>query len=235
MKKRLLILSVAVLMVVPFFITGCSRDDVAIVRVQLQNLPEGLSQNTNSFFEKVFRWFVPNAYAGVIWYPDLSTITVKITAPDLESIEFNIPKTETQISLEIPAGPERKITVIGYYSGMPGKNWGGHVEVNLSPGDEIDTQINMLPMTVIWNISASAGVSMSWAAVANKGNITNYNIYRATAPEGQYAKVLSAAYGQTGGVDNNALLSKTTYYYKICVATATSEGELSDYVSVATP
>ncbi|MBP7582766.1 MAG: fibronectin type III domain-containing protein [Spirochaetes bacterium] len=231
MKRKHLVAIITLLMLAPMFTMNCSRDDTALVRIQLVNVPGGAAQSSNSVFERVFRWFVPSAWAGATWSYGWSKLTVKITAPDLESIEFDIPTTDRQIFVELPAGSARRITVIGYNStSLYGNNWGGHVELNLNPGDEINAQIDMLPMTIIWSVNPSATIEIWFAGVSpNYGGITHYNIYKSKNPDGPYDKVSTTAYGQSIAFDDTGLVPGIPYFYKISTVTPSAEGELSEY------
>jgi len=234
MKGNKYFLILALLILAPLFTMNCSGDDTAIVRIQLVNVPEGAVQSSNSVFERVFRWFVPSAWATIpqSWVLPWNSIQIVISAQDLEDITFTMPPTERVLSLELPAGPARRITAYGIGTSY-GKNWGGHVEINLNPGDDIDAQINMLPMTTL---VMDGSVNLQWGTVGTTYGVTGYNIYRAENINGPYKKIKTVVGVSTSGTsDNDTLISGVTYYYKINVNTADSEGELSDSKSYVYP
>jgi hypothetical protein len=235
--RRIFVVMMVVLILAPLVMTGCSRDDVAVVRIQLKNVPQGTAQNTNSIFERVFRWFVPNVYAVTPppWVIPWNEIQVVISAPDLEDITFVIPPTETSVTLELPVGPNRRITAYGINSSSNfGRNWGGSVEINLNPGDEIDAVINMLPMTqVLADYWGGPSVSMQWSVVGSTYGVTGYNVYRAENPDGPYEKIQTiAGVSASSATDSDNLIIGITYYYKVSVITAASEGEKSNSMDV---
>lgn len=233
MGRRWLIVACACLVLLPVIMTGCSRDDVAIVRIQLQNMPQGAPQNTSSIFERVFRWFVTDAIAG--WsYPN-TALQVVLTAPDLEDVTFNVPyEQQSTITIEVPSGSNRKITVYGFndYTEYIEKTWGGHVEVDLNPGDEVEVQINMLPVVTPW-ASQEGTAYINWNPVSTQEpvfGVQGYNIYRSdSGPEGPFNLIGTA---ESGYIDSDyydwSIDPEQSFYYAVSVFTATMEGELSE-------
>lgn len=233
MRRRILAIMIAVLMAAPFVMTGCSRDDVAIVRIQLENMPQGTAGNSNSIVSRIFRWFVTEAWAAS---PLPNTVLkVILTAPDLTDVSFDIPADQREVSLEIPSGPARRITVHGYYDNgnVVVKNWGGHVELDLNPGDEIDVQINMLPVVTMWSvISEMDSMYVEWGMVAEQEGlygILGYHIYRSVSgPVGPF-NIVGTETGITASIHYDYSVEEgKTYCYAVSVFTNTLEGELSD-------
>jgi len=223
----------------PVFTFNCSRDDVAIVRIQLKNVPQSAARNENSIFERVFRWFVTEAWAMTSWEPDPQSLQVLITAPDLEDISFEIPPSEKSLTLELPSGSARRITVYGTTTANSfGKNWGGHAELNLNPGDEVDVQIDMLPVMKIESTNSrqiSNYLQIRWYQVqSGTYGITGYKIYRSDFPEGPYFAVGSVSGASAYQFDDKSIpfAENTYYYYKVSAYKSTSEGELSEYYGV---
>ncbi len=235
MKRRILAITIAVLMTAPLFISGCARDDVAIVRIQLENMPRSTAANSNSVFERVFRLLVPSAYAQ--WeYPN-TDLQVILTAPDLEDVMFNMPYAmDSAVTIEVPSGPQRRITVYGfYYDGQATtiKNWGGHVELDLNPGDVRDVVINMLPIVAMPEAFYEGAAMVMWTPVyyetEGEYGITGYRIYRSdTGPNGQYNPIGVASGSMVGDFPDATVRAGNTYYYKISVLAGELEGELSD-------
>jgi hypothetical protein len=158
-----------------------------------------------------------------------------ISAPDMEDITMPIPKSERNISIELPVGPERRITIYGYESGMLfGKNWGGHVELNLNPGDDISVDIRMLPVTKFEYSSFIGGIELHWFALSAPAyDLQGYKIYRSDYLDGPY-NFIGLASGATQSVftDSSSHIVGNHYYYKISTFSSMQEGELSDAYDV---
>jgi len=235
MKRNHFTIIPALIMLLPLVSVKCARDDVAIVRIQLENMPKSTAMNSDSIVSRVFSWIVPSAWAQ--WdYPN-TDLQVILTAPDLEDVVFKMPNAvDSAVTIEVPSGAQRKITVYGfqdYGEGMD-KTWGGHAEVDLNPGDVRDVTINMLPFITIWN-AYSEGETIAyieWGAVSDQApiyDIQGYHIYKSdTGLEGSFVRI---------GTENGILASSfydlnvvngVTYYYKVSVFTNNNEGELSD-------
>lgn len=221
---------VAVLLA-PVFSLQCASEDMAVVRIQIYNLPRNASLNGTSLFDRFFGIFVSSAYAGSPWMLPPQTVQVVISAPDLSDIVFEMPPTETSLVLEVPAGPARRITVYGIETTYGfGKEWGGHAEVDLNPGDEKDVRINMLPMIKFTSINEDGPIYMSWSTLLSdyNGLVQGYNIYRSESPDENYVKIESITDYQNGFSSDPNFNQCTTYYYKINVSSSLGEGELSD-------
>ncbi len=226
MKKRMQILMLVALMLVPLVTLNCARDDVAIVRIQIQNLPQGAMRG-NSLMDRLLGLIIPHAHASSGWASDRESLEIRLSAPDLVDVITPIPLSTTELAMEIPAGADRKISVFSYTSlnAVP-KNWGGHAIVSVNPGDETTVTINMLPMTNISNVMYSAEIMISWETtgiVPNYGTI-GYRVYRAEVAEGPYAMIAQTA----SSPYMDTPVAGKRFYYKIAVYTATSEGELTD-------
>ena len=239
MQKRSIIILLIMLMLAPVFTLTCSRDDTAIVRIQLKNVPQSTAHTANSIFERVFRWFVREAWAMSSWVTIPESLKVIITAPDLEDISFEIPPSETSLTLELPSGSARKIAVYGYTTVSSfGKNWGGYAELNLNPGDDVDVQIDMLPVMKIDSTNSyqlSTYIQLQWFQVqSGTYGIIGYNIYRSDFPEGPYFAVGSASGVSAYRFNDNSITfaENTYYYYKVSAYTDTTEGEFSEYCAV---
>ncbi|MBP7585654.1 MAG: fibronectin type III domain-containing protein, partial [Spirochaetes bacterium] len=133
----------------------------------------------------------------------------------------------------------RKIAVYGYTTVSSfGKNWGGYAELNLNPGDEVDVQIDMLPIMKIDSINSrqvSNYLQIQWYQVqSGTYGITGYKIYRSDFPEGPYFTVGTASGASAYQFNDNSIIfdQNTYYYYKVSAYTGTTEGELSEYYGV---
>lgn len=231
MKRRSIYLLLIMLMLAPVFTLSCARDDVAVVRIQLENMPQRTAVNSKSIFERVFRWFVTEAWAVSHWQYPITSIECIISAPDLADTTFSLPASETELSIEVPAGLSRRITV---YAGKDyPRDFGGHVELDLNPGDEVDAVINMVPVTTITYCQFIGGINVNWNIITpNAYGVIGYHIYRSDIPEGPYLAVGTA---NTNGAATSQFQDKSGpfitgnyYYYKVSAYTGSSEGEMSE-------
>lgn len=237
MNRKLIVTMIVAALLSPIVTMQCARDDMAVVRIQIYNMPRNTSHNGNSLIDRLFGFFMPAAYAGSPWMLPPQIVQVVISAPDLSDIVFDLPPTESSFVLEVPAGPARRITVYGIETTYGfGKEWGGHAEVDLNPGDERDVQINMLPMVKFNSINEDGPIFMSWNALQSdyNGLVQGYNIYRSESPDDNYVNIESIPGLQASGTSDANFTQCTTYYYKINVSSTLGEGELSDYYQYTT-
>jgi fibronectin type 3 domain-containing protein len=74
----------------------------------------------------------------------------------------------------------------------------------------------------------TTGITLSWSAISG---VSGYRIYRSTESTGTYTSIGTST---TASYNNTGLTAGTTYYYKIAAYDTSSEGLLSDYISVTT-
>ncbi len=132
--------------------------------------------------------------------------------------------------MEVPAGPDRRITVYGSTTDH-GKEWGGHAELTLNPGEVKDVNVNMVPWTNLTSVGGSADVQIFWEMTGAIYNVQGYRLYRAESVAGPYEMIKEIPNPETGFASDNPSRGKT-YYYKITVYTTNAEGEFSDYKSI---
>ncbi len=219
---------------------GCSHDDTAIVTIQLQYMGDSVHAfKTDSLLNKIFRFFVPNAYATIVtWEGNWNTLSLTITGEDIDTITASLPAGVTQYRTEVPAGAKRTFTVLAYDSDISKTvyvrdNWGGHEIVDLNANQETTISVKMFPMTKMSSVGGSTGfISVSWYDISSLYTYTNpikgYYLYRATAPDGTYSKIYT---GTTASYTDNSVVSGTTYYYKVSIFTSGGEGEMCAYLS----
>jgi len=103
------------------------------------------------------------------------------------------------------------------------------------PSNEVSATPQAATVPGVPTLSATAGngaVHLSWTVPSDGGSaITNYNIYRGTASNGE---TLLATVGNITSYDDSGLTNGATYYYKVSAVNAIGEGLLSNEVS-ATP
>lgn len=101
------------------------------------------------------------------WPVDLITVTV--TAPDMNAITKEIPLDTGKITMEIPAGSQRKFEVVAFYNndGTFERQFGGIKTADLSPGQSVYLNIEMGQLTPIQPL---------WDPYENRVNI-QYDTY----------------------------------------------------------
>jgi len=233
------VIMISVMLIMTAVTAGCSRDDMALVRVRLENIPVGVSSNGNSMMNRFLAFLAPAAYAAApSWSLPPQVVRVVISAPDLRDTVFDLPPTESVFTLEVPAGPARRITVYGIETSYGfGKEWGGHATFDLQPGDEKDAVITMLPMTRITSLSEDGPIYINWDVLQNNYNglVAGYKIYRSQKPDSNFENVATVPdYTIWYGTDDTPFNQCTLYYFKIAVYSNSLEGEMSDPVPYTT-
>lgn len=239
MKNFTRLLTIGILLIGLSYTPGCSYSDTAIVTIRLEQVNSaGHLMRQRSILDRLCSLFVSDAYAyspgpSVAWASGRDSLNIIVTGEGIGTINFSMPPVQSEFTFEVPSGKQRKITVVTANTTDPnytGINWGGHTVVDLNPGDETNLTITMLPMTKINVIDKPypSTLAPNWNQVSGVAVVLGYRLYRSTSPDGPFSLVgsPSAYYYEDGSVTTGV-----TYYYKVSVYTASSEGELSEYSS----
>jgi hypothetical protein len=139
MKRVIVCIALATLC----FAAGCSYENTATVTIDT-----GIRQQAQfSWFDRVLAFFSlsqplqADPVPGNLPY-SIYSITVTITAGDMETISQSIPMDTGKITLEVPAGSQRTFEVVGYDSDNM-RYYGGITTVDLSPGQQVNLNIEM--------------------------------------------------------------------------------------------
>lgn len=216
--------------------TRCYDDNDKEARVTIHLERNDLAamgiQPKKYFIDRVLQFFSTPVEAASSWNGGHYDLTLNVTCPSFEPISVIIPAGTNEYSLIIPSANNVTFAITSYYDVGGFKNWGGYKNLNLGPGDQ-DIKINMIPITIISNISSGGTwIEIQWSTTP-LDIVTGYSIYRSTDPNGPYSKIAIVP-GNTSDIytDNDPTLKELIiYYYKISVNTANETGFLSDYDS----
>ncbi len=238
----LMLLAISLLLITASQMSGCSHEDSAFVTIHLEQVNSSArSLENRCLLSKLWSFFISDAYAyspgpSVAWAAGRDTVAIVVTGDDIRTINVTIPPTQTAFRLEIPAGSQRKISVITSNStdvNYNGVNWGGHKTIDLIPGEESNIVITMIPMTKITAVDSPypATLAPNWNLVSGISVVKGYKLYRSTYAEGPYSLIATISSPDVYYYENTSLTSGVMYYYKVSIYTETAEGELSDYKS----
>ncbi|MEW6525833.1 MAG: hypothetical protein AB1444_04100 [Spirochaetota bacterium] len=138
--KRHTVLIIAIMVIAT--IVSCSYENTATVTIDT-----GIRQQAHlNWFGRVLAllsFSQPLQADPVPGLPySITQIKLFIKASDMETIEESIPLDTGKITLEVPAGSQRTFEVVGYdESGY--RYYGGITTVDLSPGQEVNLNIEM--------------------------------------------------------------------------------------------
>jgi hypothetical protein len=221
-KRQVLVTGVVILcMGAALVFNRCSGENMTRVTINFGSNQQAALNSKASFLEKLKRFFLPEAAA--FFPPDWSqfhdSITVTVSAADMDTIEVTLSPYATSCTIEVPSGLQRRITALTYTS-LGERNNGGHVKLDLPTGD-VTVQILMLPIpTVVDNTYGGIG----WYNVDNTFPVYKYYIYRSSDPAGPFVKVWEVNGGMWEWTPNSG-----TGYYSVSVYfnDERGEGELS--------
>ncbi len=223
MKAKYLVISA---IFVAFFsiilaLNKCSSGTTAHVTINLKSQQLSHSTPNNSLFQKLLNLFISPAYAkGSPWDPAHTTVKITATASDMETIEVvAAPYVET-VTMEIPAGSARTITVIAYDGTQ--RNTGGHAQIDLTPGEEKVVQIQMLPIPT--NLFSPYTGSLAWDYSTITGYVpSKYFIYESNVIDGIYGKITELTFNEWSSGATSGKYYKVSMYFNTY-----GEGETSD-------
>jgi hypothetical protein len=137
--KRHIILTIVIMVIAT--IVSCSYENTATVTIDT-----GIRQQAQlSWFDRVLAFFSlsqplqADPIPGTLY---IYSIIVNVSAGDLETITREVPMDTGKITLEVPAGSQRTFEVVGYdESGS--RYYGGITTVDLSPGQQVNLNIEM--------------------------------------------------------------------------------------------
>ncbi len=229
---------------------SCNSDNnTATVTLNIDSSSIGFKQEMKQFplIDRFLLLFSEKAYAITAWVSGTTKISLTVSGQGMDNITADIPfsyssPTTISYTIQVPAGTQRKFSIVSsaVSGGQVAKNWGGKTLVDLSPGDLVNININMVPMTFItllYNMLGPGVLGVYWQqgtgypAYVNSGSV---RIYRSDAPNGQFSLVQTSPFS-TSYVSDTGLQSGKTYYYKVSVVTTYGESAQSDYLSQVAP
>ena len=186
-----------------FLVTGCSGGDMTTVTINIGN-----------HFAKADR---PSIVDRILAFLTFSTrlqadppsvffnrIDLTVSGAGMETINRTIPTDTGEITLDVPSGPARVFTIVGY-DDADSRLMGGIATKDLAPGGSEIISIMMGDLPVTPNISSMYGgvypadIQLVWTYGGDIMNLTGFTIYRAPdlstpiAPEihGPYIPIIS--------------------------------------------
>lgn len=164
MKRHTLL--IAVVMIATAFVS-CSYENTATVTIDT-----GIRAQAHiNWFDRVLAFLSLSQPLQADPPPelDLSEIFINVTASDMQTITQEIPLDTGRITLEVPAGSQRTFEVVAG-SGNVSRIYGGIRTVDLSPGQQVNLEIEM---GELFNISSHDG-SATYDAQHNYILVTVY-------------------------------------------------------------
>lgn len=152
MKRHTILMLVTILITA---LVSCSYENTATVTIDT-----GIRQQAQlNLFDRVLAFLslsqplqadpVPGPLVGQV----INKIYVYITSSDIDTITKEIPLETGRITLEVPAGNQRTFTVVAGYQSVGAnifeKNYGGIITVDLSPGQQVNLNIEMGKLPII--------------------------------------------------------------------------------------
>ncbi len=221
-NKTLKIMILIIVLAVPgIFTSSCYQDDGdAVVTIHLERNDLAVMgikpEHELSIIDTILNFFSTRAEAGG-WQPTKTIVILKITSGCFDEMTFTIPPTSTNFSTTLPSGCDTTIKITSTYDDTfmtytYQKNWGGQINVVLSPGEQ-ELTIQILPMAFIsgWN---TVGHTVGWAEPSGSSayTISSYKIYRSTNIDGKYNFIGSTT---NSPFTDNAIGGTNRYYYKL--------------------
>ncbi len=235
-KRKRIIIVLMVSMLFLGLLAGCASEDTATVKIIL-NRSDQANIITKSLWDKIviFLFGGTSAYAGAGSSFDQTwdNLTLIIEGDGMDKIETQIPPLLTEYLLVLPAGTNRKITVIGAKQTV--KKWGAQKNFNLNGGEAIEINLLMLPMAnnLYEFMVDSSSVQFHWDYMAPMPSVASGSyIYQSLNSDGPYVKVKTIigtglSYSST---TISGLSSMTKYYFKVSYFSGDNESALSDYL-----
>ncbi|TAL35962.1 MAG: hypothetical protein EPN93_09185 [Spirochaetes bacterium] len=205
-------------------LSQCSPGNTAFVTIHLGASQHSLQVPESGIFEKIFGMVVSSAHAfsPPTWDPSHTAVKVSITAGGAVIAEIDASPFAESVTIEVPAGAARTITAIAF-NGLS-RTTGGHVTVDLEPGDDIAVMIQMLPILQL--LSPYGSGSLGWAVLPGGLilPIGGYIIYESDTAQGPYTMALTLS------ITNECISCGVSgkYYRIAALYTGYGEGEMSD-------
>lgn len=236
MRRRIVPILIAAL-----FITGstfgflqCSHDNIARVTIELQSVEDAQYDQNATFMDRVLSFFTSRAYAGDYYYTDtFNRVTIEVSGPGMDTVTVELPPTAGSHTLEVPAGSDRTFSVQAYDGDLPKR--GGMVTTSLSPGDDSQVAIPMIPIPQIGN-----AVMFDYQLIRvypelvqlEITQILGYNLYRSRSPEGEFKFRTSEQLDAQNYDIDDEVIENGTYYYRVSINTEVGESAMSRVVPV---
>ncbi len=238
--KRKRILAVLIIAMLSLgFLAGCAADDTALVTLKISRAGQISFQN-DSLLDRVIAFIFCgrdlHASYGSPFSQSWDKLTLKVEGEGMETIETQIPPTQNEITVSIPAGVDRVFTVIGYNNNF--KRWGSLEKSNLTAGKSIELEMLMLPMSNnITSMVLTVGeIRLYWDYMDPMPSIvTGAYVYQSFSQDGEYVLIKTITPASTHETIITGMTYNKRYYFKVKYFSNSKEGPFSDIYSVLGP
>jgi hypothetical protein len=237
MKKNITLIA-SITCAIALFVSGCSNDNTATVRIDLGGASHAkASQPWYNSLVNILTLSKP-AYAAAP--SGITAIWAEVSADDLAPMTVYAKPTDDFIEIpNVPAGKNRMFSVVA--SGMSPQTeafstraFGGTTTVNLKAGENRDLDILMGDLPQIINASycsvnnSNQVIYVSWNSVFT--GATHYLLYRKDSGVGKYYPVADVPDVSGSGNYNDAGPAYSTrIYYKVVPVNDYGEGESVEF------
>jgi hypothetical protein len=176
----------------------------------------------------------------------VDTIDIVITGPDMNAVSSTgISPDTTSVTLHVPAGNSRKITVVAYEDSGQGyfiRRYGGIATVNLISGETRSVAIEMgqLPNPPEY-VSACGdcvqqGIRLTWSYSAEPEGLKGFVVYKSESESSGYKIFVEgkkedfldfSQYAQNDVNGRNGFSDAGPTYYRVSATNQHGEGEMS--------
>lgn len=220
------------------FITGCAGGDMATVTI---NIGDHIAQaDRPSMVDRIIAFFSLSTRLQADPPPSsIYGIDLTINGPGMETIVRSIPLDTGLITVDVPSGPARVFTIVGYNESDE-RYMGGIETKDLAPGASETISITMgdLPIAPMNPYAENnyPGITMTWEYNGYPESLVGFIVYRAWQEEGPFVPI---AAGRKEDFENNGYryydpngkgsVDSNPSYYKVSATNSYGEGE-SSYV-----
>ncbi|HSV95630.1 MAG TPA: hypothetical protein VLM75_01720 [Spirochaetota bacterium] len=200
-RRYLTTLFILALFATAFFITGCAGGDMATVTINIGNHVAKVDRPSIVDRILAFLTFSTRLQADP---PSVffNRIDLTVSGAGMRTIDRTIPTDTGEITLDMPSGPARVFTIVGY-DDADSRLMGGIATKDLAAGENVTIPIQMgelpYPPNNTYAISGP-GVNISWSySTGEPIGLIGFIIYRSSQPGGPFIPI---AAGRKEDFDN---------------------------------
>ncbi len=237
------------LLIAAFFLTlsfavGCADGDMAEVTIHL-NTEGRTSAIRPSAIDRIISFITMSSrLEAQTAQESVDVINISITGPDMDPVSSTgISPDTTTVTLYVPAGNSRKITVVAFEDSGQGffiRRYGGVETVNLISGETRNVAIDMgqlpNPPDYLSAYTAQQGIELTWSYSIEPVGLKGFVVYKSEAASSGYSIFIEGkkedfqVLSQYTHIDVNGLNGSSPggpTYYKVSATNQYGEGEMS--------